>query len=82
MLTSLSAENPVEVTEWRWQREQLRAAAAELTELQQQVIALRFAAGLSIAETAQVMDRSENAVKNLQHKAIAALRRRLKRERD
>jgi len=66
-----------EIVERRWQREQLRAATAELTELQQQVIALRFAAGLSIAETAQVMGRSENAVKNLQHKAIAALRRRL-----
>ena len=77
---STAIDNLTEVVERRWQREQLRAAAAELTELQQQVIALRFAAGLSIAETAQVMDRSENAVKNLQHKAIAALRRRLKQE--
>ncbi|MDQ7029795.1 MAG: RNA polymerase sigma factor [Ardenticatenia bacterium] len=74
------AEDPVELAERRRQRERLRAAAAELTELQQQVIALRFAAGLSIAETARVMGRSENAVKNLQHKAIAALRRRLKGE--
>ena len=79
---STATDSLTEVVERRWQRAQLRAATAELTELQQQVIALRFAAGLSIAETAQVMGRSENAVKNLQHKAVAALRRRLKQERD
>lgn len=76
------ADGLTEVVERRWQQEQLRAVAGELTELQQQVIALRFADGLSIAETAQVMGRSENAVKNLQHKAIAALRRRLRQEDD
>jgi len=74
------ADGPAEVAERRWQRERLRAATRQLTELQQQVIALRFAAGLSIAETARVMKRSENAVKNLQYKAIAALRRLLEEE--
>jgi len=34
-------------------------------------------AGLSLAETAEAMDRSLNAVKNLQHHALAALRQRL-----
>lgn len=48
-----------------------------LTELQQQVIALRFGAGLSLSETANVMGRSTNAVKNLQHNALASLRRQL-----
>ncbi len=53
------------------------AATTDLTDLQRQVIALRFVAGLSLAETAEAMDRSVNAVKNLQHHALAALRRRL-----
>jgi len=53
------------------------AATGRLTDLQQQVIALRFVAGLSLAETATAMDRSVNAVKNLQHHALAALRRHM-----
>ncbi len=58
-------------------RRLLLAAAERLTELQQQVLALRFAAGLSIEETARVMGKSEGAVKNLQHHALRALRRQL-----
>lgn len=57
--------------------EQVNAAMVRLTDLQQQVIALRFGAGLSLAETAEVMSRSQNAIKNLQHNALAALRRNL-----
>ncbi len=48
-----------------------------LTDLQAEVVALRFGAGLSLAETAQALSRSENAVKNLQHNALLSLRRRL-----
>ena len=46
----------------------------ELTDLQQDVISLRFAAGLSIKETAETVGRKENAVKALQHSAIKKLR--------
>ena len=53
----------------------LQSALGRLTELQQQVIALRFGAGLSVAETAKAMKRNEGAVKALQHSAVAALRR-------
>lgn len=56
---------------------QLGRALATLTALQQQVVALRFGAGLSLLETAQAMERSENAIKNLQHHALAKLRRAL-----
>jgi RNA polymerase sigma-70 factor (ECF subfamily) len=52
-------------------------AAAHLTDLQQQVVALRFASGLSIKDTAEVMGRSEGAVKNLQHHALKALKKHL-----
>jgi RNA polymerase sigma-70 factor (ECF subfamily) len=52
-------------------------ALAAITALQQQVIALRFIAGLSVAETAEAMGRSISATKNLQHHGLTALRRRL-----
>ena len=46
-----------------------------LTDLQRQVLNLRFAADLSIAEVAKVMDRKEGAVKFLQFSALRALRK-------
>lgn len=55
----------------------LSSAMSRLTSLQQQVIALRFGAGLSLAETADLLQRTQNAVKNLQHNALANLRRHL-----
>ena len=48
-----------------------------MTKLQRQVVELRFIAGLSLAETAGVMGRKENAIKALQHSALGALRRLL-----
>lgn len=57
--------------------EALREALGKVTKLQRQVIELRFIAGLSLAETAGVMGRKENAVKALQHSALGALRRLL-----
>lgn len=62
-------------------RELVVSAARSLTELQQQVLALRFASGLSIRETADVMGKTEGAIKNLQHHAVKALRRQLREER-
>ena len=47
----------------------------DLTDLQREVITLRFGAQLSIAETAKAMDRTEQATKFLQHSALKALRR-------
>jgi RNA polymerase sigma-70 factor (ECF subfamily) len=67
----------LEAAEAALDRGHIMAATAKLTELQQQVVGLRFSAGLSIRETAQVMNRSEGAVKNLQHHALRALRREL-----
>jgi DNA-directed RNA polymerase specialized sigma24 family protein len=37
-------------------------------------LTLRFISGLSHAETARVLERSEEAVRVLQHRALAALR--------
>ena len=50
------------------------AAMDNLTDLQKEVVTLRFAAGLSIAETAKAVGRKENAVKALQHAGIKKLR--------
>src|SRR5207302_732938 len=52
----------------------IREAAEKLPEAQRQVIALRFAAGLSVAETARTMGKGEGNVKVIQHKAIVKLR--------
>ena len=53
-----------------------------LTDLQREVITLRFGADLSIKETAEIMGRSIQAVKYLQVSALRALRRQLKTDRD
>jgi RNA polymerase sigma-70 factor (ECF subfamily) len=51
----------------------VQAVIEQLPEAQRQVITLRFVAGLSVAETAQSLKKTENNVKVLQHKAIARL---------
>ena len=55
--------------------EQLVSATKRITTAQRQVISLRFAGGLSIAEVARVMGKNQGAVKALQHSAIVALRK-------
>ncbi len=57
--------------------ERLHSATGKLTPAQQEVISLRFAGELSIAQVARIMGRSEGAVKALQHSAIVALRKTL-----
>jgi len=53
----------------------LRQALAELTDDQQQVVILKFVDGLSNLEVAQVLGKTEGAVKSLQHRALASLGR-------
>jgi RNA polymerase sigma-70 factor (ECF subfamily) len=52
-------------------RDHLRVALGRLTDLQAQVIALKFGGGLSNAEVGRVLGRSEGAIKALQHSALA-----------
>jgi len=54
---------------------QARRALRRLTPLQQQVISLRFLEALSIRETAEVMGKTEGAVKALQYRATNSLQR-------
>ena len=60
----------------------VRKAMESLTDLQREAITLRFAAGLSVAETAKAMGKKDNAVKALQHAGLKKLRRTLCSEND
>ena len=52
----------------------LRHAVAGLPERQRTALVLRYFAEMSVPETASVMDVSEQAVRNLTHRAVAHLR--------
>ena len=56
---------------------ELRLALRSLTAAQQHVISLRFGSGYSLEETAAILQKKPNAIKALQFRAIAALRREL-----
>jgi RNA polymerase sigma-70 factor (ECF subfamily) len=55
--------------------DQIKVGLARLTAEQRQVIVLRFLEGKSLAETAAVVGRNEDAVKKLQARGLASLRR-------
>ncbi len=54
--------------------ENLRKALFQLTDEQRDVILLRFIAGMPITETAHALNKSEDAVKGLQRRALTSLR--------
>ncbi len=76
----VGSAGPEEMVENRLVLNEVMRAAQELPEAQQRVISLRFAAGLSVAETARAMGKGEGNVKVIQHKAIANLREMLARK--
>ncbi len=71
---ALDLQGPDEMVANRLALNEIMDAAEKLPEAQRQVITLRFAAGLSVAETARAMNKGEGNVKVIQHKAIAKLR--------
>ena len=76
---SLASDGPApgDEVESRLKAAQLRAALRRLTAHQQQVIALKFLAGLPNEEVARIVGKPVGAVKSLQHRALAALQRSL-----
>lgn len=60
----------------------LHIALSQLHPAQREVLLLRFFAGLSVSETAQVMGRSEGSVRVLQHRALQHLRHLLQGQED
>jgi RNA polymerase sigma-70 factor (ECF subfamily) len=72
---TVAPDDPVSLTEQRMTLAQLAAACDRLSEMQREIIYLRFGSELSIAETARVMGKREGAIKALQHDAVVKLRR-------
>ncbi len=66
---------PEDIVQRNLDIEQLAGAVKKLTRAQEEVITMRFAGGLSLAEVALATGKSINAVKALQHSAVLALRR-------
>lgn len=79
-LVSAEGVNPAHVAERRLMHAHLVAALDHLTEAQRQVILLKFVEGLSNKTVGAILDKSEGAIKSLQHRALGALRRVLEQE--
>jgi RNA polymerase sigma-70 factor (ECF subfamily) len=69
--------DPGAIAERNLDIKQVLQAMGQLTQSQREVIELRFAGGLSVAEVSKVMGKSKGAVKVMQHSALVALRKRL-----
>lgn len=70
-------DNPMERVELELMQDQLRIAIGRLTQDQQQVIVLKFVEGLSNAQVGIILGKPEGAIKSLQHRALAAIRRQI-----
>jgi RNA polymerase sigma-70 factor, ECF subfamily len=68
-------DDPQRSAEDREHQSIVRRAMQKLTREQQHVLALRFSQELSIEETAQMMRKSSGAIKVLQFRALASLRK-------
>jgi RNA polymerase sigma-70 factor, ECF subfamily len=66
--------DPQEVTELRMTVDEVYRLTAQLPNAEQEVVWLRFAADLSVADTAKALNKKENNVKQLQHKAIIRIK--------
>lgn len=70
-----SGEEALDSTiEKKLNNERLRRALNKLSNDQREVIELRFIAGMPISEVAQILHKSENAIKAHQRRGLAALR--------
>jgi RNA polymerase sigma-70 factor (ECF subfamily) len=72
-----TGNDPARIAEKQLAAESVRCTLLQLTRDQQQVIALKFLAGFDNQEVAEILDKPIGAVKSLQHRALAGLRRRL-----
>jgi RNA polymerase sigma-70 factor (ECF subfamily) len=68
---------PDEIVAVRQALDEVAAALEALTEEQREAVTLRFFAGLTAREAAEVMGKQEGTVRGLQFRAIAAMRRTL-----
>lgn len=75
-----TGDDPQNLMDQQVDIDELKKATKKLTPAQQEVLSLRFAGELSIAQCAEIMGKSEGAVKALQHSAVLALRKALVNE--
>jgi RNA polymerase sigma-70 factor (ECF subfamily) len=78
---TVGEENPSQDVERRLLADCLELALRHLTEDQSRVILLKFLEDYSNAQVARALDKTEGIIKSLQHRALAALRRALEKER-
>lgn len=67
--------DPYQTAAARLENDRLLRAINQLTEEQAQVVTLRFLEGYSIAEVAVILNKTEGAIKALQFRGMASLRR-------
>ena len=68
---------PVSEVDAREEQRLLKDAYSQLTDEQQNVLALRFGQGYSLEETAEVMKKNVNAIKALQFRALNSIQRKI-----
>ncbi|MDY6878566.1 MAG: sigma-70 family RNA polymerase sigma factor [Chloroflexota bacterium] len=80
VMRALKREGPVALTEEHEAQEFLLQAVRRLPPERQQLLILKFVEQMSNAEIAQVMGRTEGAIKSLYHRTLVALRKELASE--
>lgn len=75
---SMEKSDPVSIVERQLTVEQVRGALEKIDPSQQEVVVLRFLAGLSLKEVSLILNKTVAAVKSLQHRGLTALRVALK----
>jgi RNA polymerase sigma-70 factor (ECF subfamily) len=68
------SRGPAEMAELAMTVDEVFLAVEQLPQAQREVILLRFGSGLSVAETAEALDKNQTNVKVLQHKGIKKLK--------
>ncbi|MDA8189354.1 MAG: sigma-70 family RNA polymerase sigma factor [Dehalococcoidales bacterium] len=79
MKINATMPDPAHIAESRLTIEQLQEAMRCLTEEQRRVVLLKFVEDMDNRQVAEVLGKSEGAIKSLQHRALEALRRLLSR---
>lgn len=75
--TNAGVETPAEAVERRHAAERVVAEVHALPRAQRECVHLRFVVQLDLAETARVMGKNVNTIKQLQYRALRSLARRL-----
>jgi len=68
------SRGPAELAELAMTVDEVFQAVEQLPQAQREVILLRFGSGLSVAETAEALDKNQTNVKVLQHKGVKKLK--------